>query len=131
VDGQWILGAVVGLMIFVAGLRGTRWAIRRVSRTHAATVDGTWQRGVAQQSAEDGRRFEGNAYYFVSSAVMGACLAVAAVFSYVAVWIGLLGLFMAVLGAASTEALIRYGSASLPSLALTMRGWLRLRESSR
>jgi hypothetical protein len=125
-DGQWILGAGVGLIVFVAGLRGTRWVIARVSRARAATVDGTWQHDLAEQSAEHGRRFEGNAYYFVSSAVMGACLAVAAVFSYVPVWIGLLGLFMAVVGTASTEALIRYGSANLAGLARTMRGWLQL-----
>ena len=115
----------MGAVVFIAGLQGTRWAVRR-ARTRVATTDGTWQQGVEQHSAEDGRRFEGNVYYFASSAVIGAFVAVAAAFSYVPVWIGLLGLLMLVVGTASAESLIRHGNANLEALSRTMRGWLRL-----
>jgi hypothetical protein len=124
-NSQWILGAMLGLVVFMAGLRGTRWAIRRVSRRPAATLEGTWQRRVARRSASDARRFEGNVYYFISSGIIGLCAAIAAVLSLAPVWIGLLGLFMALLASASAEALIRYGNANLAALSRTMRGWIQ------
>jgi hypothetical protein len=126
VDGQWILGALLGIAWFVAGFRGVRWAIGRAARSGEATVEGSWQHDLKKQLLEDGTRFKTNVHYFVSLGAMGLCFAVAAVFAAVPVWVGVLGFAMAVLGAAATEARIRYGTGSVADLGRVVRSWLRL-----
>src|SRR4051812_10126976 len=103
-DGHWILGALLGLAWFVAGIRGVRWAIGRATSRREASVEGTWQHDVRREMLKDGPRFEANIHYFTSTGAIGLCVAVAAVVAVVPPWLGFLGLAMAVLAALCVEA---------------------------
>jgi hypothetical protein len=104
---QWILAALVVAPLFIAGKLLVRRAINRV----------------------DGPRVEASIYYFASSAVMFFCLAIAALFSAVPVWLGVLGFAMAVLAVAGAESSVRYGNGK--HVRQVMRRWLRTPERSR
>src|SRR4051794_2267087 len=106
-DGHWILGALLGLTWFIAGLRGVRWAIGRATGSREATVQGTWQYDVRREMLKDGPRFQANIHYFTSTGAIGVCIAVAAVLAAVPLWLGALGLAMAVFAALCVEARIR------------------------
>ena len=125
-DGQWILGALLGAVWFVAGLRGVRWAVSRAMRSREASVEGTWQYDVTHQMANDGPRFRANIHSFVSGGAIGLCLAIAALFAAVPIWLGVLGLVMAIWAAACVEARVRYGTGRLDDLGRVFRSWLRL-----
>jgi hypothetical protein len=77
----------------------------------------------------DGPRVEGGIYYFLSGAAIGLCVAVAALFSALPFWLGILGLAMAVLGVAGAESWVRYGDGK--HVRPVMRRWLRTPERSR
>src|SRR3954449_4784426 len=123
---RWILGALLGLAWFVAGLRGVRWAIGRATRSREASVEGTWQYDVRRQMLKDGPRFQTNVHYFTSMGAIGLCGAVAAVLSAVPLWLGVLGLAMAILAALSVETRVRYGTGRLVDLCRVVRSWLRI-----
>lgn len=123
--GQWILGALLGAAWFFAGLRAVRWAINRAVRSREAAIDGTWQHDVREQMLRDGPRFEGNVHYFVGFGALNLCIAAAALFSAVPIWVGVLGLAMAILSAASVEARVRYGTGR-GRVRRVFRSWLRL-----
>lgn len=125
-NGQWILGALLGAVWFVGGLRAVRWTIRRALRSREASAEGTWQYGVQREMVKDAPRFEANVHYFVSVGAIGLCVAIAAVFALVPIWLGILGLAMALLAAADVEARVRYGSGSVADVGRVFRSWLRL-----
>ena len=77
----------------------------------------------------DGPRVEAAIYYFVSFAIILFCVAIAALFSAVPVWVGVLGLAMAVLAVAGAESWVRYGDGK--HLRQVMRRWLRIPERPR
>ena len=124
--GRWILAALLAAAWFFAGLRAVRWAINRAVRSREAALDGTWQHDVREQMLRDGPRFEGNVHYFVGYGAILLCVAVAALFSAVPVWLGVLGLAGAILSAASVEARVRYGTGRLRDLRRVFWSWLRL-----
>jgi hypothetical protein len=74
----------------------------------------------------DGPRFEANVHYFVSYGALFLCVAVAARFSALPIWLGVLGLATAILSAASVEARVRYGTGRLRDVLRVFRSWLRL-----
>jgi hypothetical protein len=125
-DDQRILGGVLGIAVFLAGHRAVRSALRRTMRSRRARVEGTWQYDVTRASLRDGPRFEANVYSLASAVVIGLCCTVAAVCSLAPVWIGALGLGIAVLGMANIESQARYGSGSLRNVGRVMRAWLHL-----
>ena len=125
-DGHWILGAVLGVAWFVAGLRGVRWAVGRATRSREASANDSWQYGVKQAMLKDGPRFEANVHYFISVGAIGLCMAIAAVLAAVPIWLGVLGLATAVLAAADVEARIRYGTGKLADVCRVIRSWLHL-----
>lgn len=126
---QWILAALVLAPLFIAGKLLVRRAINRVVGSRLAASEGTWQHDLREQMLRDGPRVEANIYYFVSSAVMFFCLAIAALFSAVPVWLGVLGFAMAVLAVAGAESWVRYGNGK--HVRQVMRRWLRTPERSR
>jgi hypothetical protein len=125
-DDQRILGGVLGIAVFLAGHRVVRSVLRRTMRSRRATVEGTWQYGVARAALRDGPRFEASIYSLASAVLIGVCCAVAAVCSLAPVWIGALGLWIAVFGMATIESQVRYGSGRLRDVGRVMRAWLRL-----
>ena len=129
VSGPWIVGGGIGLACFFAGRIAVRWAIKRIVGSRAAASEGTWQHDLREQMLREGPRVEANIYYFVSFAVIFFCFAIAALFSAVPVWLGVLGLTMAVLGVASAESWVRYGNGK--HVRQVMRRWLRIPERPR
>jgi hypothetical protein len=130
-DGRWILGALLGLAWLVVGARAVRWATGRATRSREARVEGTWQYDVRREMLKDGPRFQANVHYFTSMAAIGLCIAVAAVLSAVPLWLGVLGLTMAVFAALCVEARVRYGTGRLVDLGRVARSWLGLGGVSR
>ena len=128
--GRWILVALVAAAWFFAGLRAVRWAINRAARSREAAIDGTWQHDVMKQMLQDGPRFEANVHYFVGLGSMFLCLAVAALFSVVPIWLGVLCLAMAILSVASVQARVRYGT-DRGRVRRVFRSWLRIPERPR
>ena len=121
----------VGSCVVFAGLRAVRWAINRAVRSREAAIDGTWQHDVREETRRDRLRFESNVHYFVSMGAVFLCVAVAALFSAVPIWLGVLGLAMAILCAASVEARVRYGTGRLRDVRRVFRSWLRIPERPR
>jgi hypothetical protein len=122
--GQWILAVLIGVAVFVGGRQAVHWAPGNAMRGRRATVEGTWQHGVAREVVRDGPGFEANVHFTAWAGVVGLCSAVAAVFSFVPVSLGALGLAMAVFATATIEAWIRFGSGRLRDVSRVMRSWL-------
>jgi len=127
--GHWILTVLLTAAGFIAGKRAVRWATSRVVGSRAAASEGTWQHDLREQMLRDGPRVEAAIYYFVSFAIILFCVAIAALFSAVPVWVGVLGLAMAVLAVAGAESWVRYGDGK--HLRQVMRRWLRIPERPR
>jgi len=127
--GHWILTVLLTAAAFIAGKRAVRWATSRVVGSRAAASEGTWQHDLREQMLRDRPRVEANIYYFVSFAVIFFCLAIAALLSAVPVWLGVLGLAMAILCVASAESWVRYGNGK--HVRQVMRRWLRIPERPR
>ena len=70
--------------------------------------------------------FQSSVHYFVGYGSMFLFIAVAGLFSVVPIWLGVLGLAMAILSAASAEARVRYGTNRLRDVRRVMRSWVRL-----
>ena len=127
--GHWILTVLLTAAGFIAGKRAVRWTTSRVVGSRAAASEGTWQHDLREQMLRDGPRVEAAIYYFVSFAIILFCVAIAALFSAVPVWVGVLGLAMAVLAVAGAESWVRYGDGK--HLRQVMRRWLRIPERPR
>ena len=80
----------------------------------------------AQRAVADTPRLEANLWFVISAGIIGLCFAVAALALAVPIWLGVLGLGMAVFATASVQTQVRYGSGKLTDTGRVIRSWLRL-----